>query len=354
MAGPYGCPISTSTSTGSGIVNWTRTLSELAHDYARASGNENFKGVYLVGQIHQILYQPGEWADFATNTFLPYYEELVQASGSDLTLATRSLWTPPGLKRQSNQDFPDYTFQAITCGDSIDQDNITTQAVFDELVRVVKDVSPMFGIQFPQPTHYCHRWASRAVERFAGPWNHTLKNPIIVIGNKADPTTPFADAVEVAGFLGDSAVLVEQDGLGHSSLVQKSTCTQNIITNFFVNGVVPKGDDTVCPIDADGPPLFPTKGVRASDIKNALSNDGNNSGSDSQELADLKADKKNLTIAVIALGAACSMLITSLIVSFIVRRRKRGYKPVGSRGAQGQKVEFVGYDRPYSDRDSKH
>ena len=37
----------------------------------------------------------------------------------------------------------DYTSQAITCGDSIDESNITTRAVFDELIRVVKDVSPM-------------------------------------------------------------------------------------------------------------------------------------------------------------------------------------------------------------------
>lgn len=29
MAGPYGCPVATDTSTGSGIVNWTRTLSEV-------------------------------------------------------------------------------------------------------------------------------------------------------------------------------------------------------------------------------------------------------------------------------------------------------------------------------------
>lgn len=216
------------------------------------------------------------------------------------------------------------------------------------------------GVQFPQPGHYCHRWPARAIERFTGPWNSVLKNPIIIIGNKADPATPFLDASLVAGWLGDSATLVEQDGYGHLSLAQKSTCTQNIVSNFFINGVHPQGDDTICAIDPDGPQLFPSKGVGASDIRSAISSDGNSTTtSDSQQLDDLKTQKKNLFIAVIALAAACGILLISLIFSCLTGKRGRGYKPIGTRGAHGQKVGFVGYDadRSYSDpydRDSKH
>jgi hypothetical protein len=184
-----------------------------------------------------------------------------------------------------------------------------------------------------------------------------LKNPIIIIGNKADPATPFADASLVAGWLDKSATLVEQDGYGHLSLAQKSTCTQNIISNFFINGVRPEGDDTKCEIDTDGPQLFPTKGVKASDIKSAISNGDNSTTTDSGTLEDLKAQKKNLFIAVIALAAACGMLLTSLIISCVMGRRRRGYKQVGSRGATGQKVEWIGYDgdKSYSDPyDAKH
>ena len=118
-------------------------LRQVAHDYARASGNDKYKSVFLVGAIHGILYTPDQWADFVAGPFYEFYQDLVQASDSNLTLASRSLWTLPGVKRQSGQDWPDYTFQAISCGDSIDESDITTQAVFDELIRVVKDVSPM-------------------------------------------------------------------------------------------------------------------------------------------------------------------------------------------------------------------
>ena len=187
-----------------------------------------------------------------------------------------------------------------------------------------------------------------------------MKNPIIIIGNKADPATPFLDASLVAGWLGDSATLVEQDGYGHLSLAQKSTCTQNIISNFFINGVRPAGDDTICAIDSDGPELFPTKGVKASDIRSAISNDDNSTTtSDSQELDDLKAQKKDLFIAVIALAAACGILLITLVFSCLKGRRERDYRPIGIRGAHGQKAEFVGHDadRSYSDpydRNSKH
>ena len=330
-----------------------------------------------MGAIHQTLYNPVQWASFASGAFYDFYQGVIQASGTNLPLSTRSTFTFPELKRDSNQDWPDFTFQAISCGDSIDESNITTQAVFDELIRVVKDVSPMceysyhrrsfqhpsyrlhpVGGQFPQPGHYCHRWPVRAVERFTGPWNHTLKNPIIIIGNKADPATPFLDASLVAGWLGDSATLVEQDGYGHLSLAQKSTCTQNIISNFFINGARPQGDDTICEIDPDGPQIFPSQGVKASDIRTAISNGNDtNTNSDSGELDSLKSQKKSLFIAVIALAAACGLLLISLIFSCLRGRRGRDYKPIGTRGAQGQKVEFVGFDadRSYSDPyDSKH
>jgi len=118
-------------------------LNQIAHDYAKSSGDDNHKSVNLVSEIHRALYNPSQWATFASGYFYDFYQEVVQASNSNLSLASRSTWTPPEFKRQSGQDWPDYTFHAISCGDSIDENDITTQVVFDELIRVVKDVSPM-------------------------------------------------------------------------------------------------------------------------------------------------------------------------------------------------------------------
>jgi len=60
------------------------------------------------------------------------------------------------------------------------------------------------------------------VERFQGPWNHTLSTTVLVIGNQADPITPYASAKHVADLLSDSAILIEQDDFRHTSLALQS------------------------------------------------------------------------------------------------------------------------------------
>jgi hypothetical protein len=94
-----------------------------------------------------------------------------------------------------------YSFQGITCADAIDTNNVTTKDVFDMLVSTTRNVSPMCMFTFRPRLQlganasndivgpiwgdagsYCHHWPVRAVERFTGPWNKTLSNTIIVIG----------------------------------------------------------------------------------------------------------------------------------------------------------------------------
>lgn len=80
---------------------------------------------------------------------------------------------------------------------------------------------------------HSRRWPVRAVERYGGPWNHTLKNPIIVIGNKADPVTPIAAARLVAEMLGHSAVFLEHEGYGVSPFHPYLVCVE--ITHLWVS-----------------------------------------------------------------------------------------------------------------------
>jgi hypothetical protein len=86
-------------------------------------------------------------------------------------------------------------------------------------------------------SHYCHKWPVRAVERFHGPWNHTLAWPILIIGNTADPVTPLASAKVLADMLGDSAILIEEETFGHTSSL-KSDCTNSAIKEYFTAGKV--------------------------------------------------------------------------------------------------------------------
>ena len=94
-----------------------------------------------MSDLYRALYSPEKWAKFASGEFYNFYRDIARDTGSSLPPAARD---PPELKRESSQNWPTYTSQAITCGDSIDWQNyITTRTVFDELIRVVRDVSPM-------------------------------------------------------------------------------------------------------------------------------------------------------------------------------------------------------------------
>jgi hypothetical protein len=112
--------------------------------------------------------------------------------------------------------------------------------------------SEMFWPQFYDARFWCHTWPSR-VECFNRPFTTRTLEPILIIGNEDDPVTPFAAAKWVAGNLGSSAVLVEQDDYGHTLFAEHSDCTLAIISAFFTNGTYPQNGQT-CGTDQ---PLFP-------------------------------------------------------------------------------------------------
>ena len=96
------------------------------------------------------------------------------------------------------------------------------------------------GAQWPLAPYYCSFWPDRAVERYTGPWNKKLANPILVTGNTVsasryvifrrtltrvvcarspgqyDPVTPFWQAKSLARNFGDQAALVRMNGFGVS------------------------------------------------------------------------------------------------------------------------------------------
>jgi hypothetical protein len=78
-----------------------------------------------------------------------------------------------------------YASQAVVCTDSIPYDDDIDLAKFMvhliEQAIVGAEISPHFG--GAGGPDVCHHWKGRAVERFTGPFNHTLSNTILVIGN---------------------------------------------------------------------------------------------------------------------------------------------------------------------------
>jgi pimeloyl-ACP methyl ester carboxylesterase len=93
----------------------------------------------------------------------------------------------------------------------------------------------------------CATWPVESPNRYAGPWNATTPNPVLVVGTRADPRTPYPGARAVAGLLGN-AVLLTHDGYGHTTTVDRSAC---VIARMgdYLTGLTTPPPGTVCPSD---------------------------------------------------------------------------------------------------------
>ncbi|KAG9105175.1 hypothetical protein FRC07_009539 [Ceratobasidium sp. 392] len=351
-AGPTGCAIATENSTADSIRQWTRDLLDAAYDYRQTVGpTAEVTSSHIRDLLYQGMYTPTGWPQLAQDL---YNKALIihNQTATQSRAKRSSILELSTLESRQSEAAPDYSFQAVTCADAIDAGNITTKDVFDFLVYVTRNVSQMFGPSWGDGGLYCHHWPVRAVERYAGPWNKTLSNPILVIGNEADPVTPYISAKRVADALGDSAILLEQDDYGHLSLAMHSTCTTDVLKKYFLYNELPPNDNLLCGTNQQ---LFPGPGVTKSTLA-ALSATGSGSGSGSStdlnaELEDARQRSRNLLITVVALAAALVLAIVGLLFSCVRNRKaKTTHAAYIPRGAFEKATEEQGhtYDNPFN------
>ncbi|KAI0330979.1 alpha/beta-hydrolase [Cubamyces sp. BRFM 1775] len=255
LAGPDECAVAPfEGATGADVIDHISKAIETVHDHPSAS---NVSMMLLRGNIYGGLYKPGQWYVLANNT-LPGLLDSVIGSGNA---------TQQHQRCRTYSAAHSYTEPAVVCVDSVNADpNLTINDIFDEIVNVTRTVSPSFGGFWPIPWHRCSYWPVRAVERYQGPFNKTLANRVLVIGNSWDNATPFFESHHIADVLGDQAALVRQNGFGHTSIYEQSTCTENIIQAYLADGTLPANKLTVCEID-DSFEIYPgVKGASVSPV----------------------------------------------------------------------------------------
>ncbi|CAE6502965.1 unnamed protein product [Rhizoctonia solani] len=229
-AGPSKCAIAQEGSTDDSIRDWVFNLIALAYDNTKVTGGAIIPSGQLRALLWNGLYHPREWPALAQN-IAQISVALSNSTNSTGALRARSpsdeIHSLPFIRRantNSSDPATDSTYIAITCADAVDAGNSTTKQGFETVVDLTNNHSRMFApfIGWYAGQTFCHHWPVRAVERFTGPFNHTLQNEVLVIGNLADPITPFISAQAVADGLGDSAVLLKHNGYGHTSLSMHS------------------------------------------------------------------------------------------------------------------------------------
>ncbi|KAA1467695.1 alpha/beta-hydrolase [Dentipellis sp. KUC8613] len=239
-AGPSQCPLAEYTNEDPRVIqgrleNWMESL----FDKPLAVTNSTRPGILSEGQarsfIFETLEQPMSWVPRSRDIF-----EAMNGDGSAI------LNTPSyGINGVG-----DLWRSGVSCNDQVKFPKPDPHDVVDEALYVMKHVSRfVMSIFTIEPDSGCEYWPVTPSERYAGPWNKTLRNPILIHSNTADPITPIVSGKRINELLGDSARLAIQDGPGHCSLTLPSACTVNITRAYFNDGTLPP-EGHICQVDA--------------------------------------------------------------------------------------------------------
>jgi pimeloyl-ACP methyl ester carboxylesterase len=139
-------------------------------------------------------------------------------------------------------------FRAVACADFAARP--TTAEVEDELTKAGGEELPA---DVPNPS--CTGWPETA-EALPAVKPVGVATPVLVIGTKGDPATPYENAPAMVDRLQD-AVLLTWEGDGHTAF-PKTDCVNGAVTSYLVDLEVPE-DGTTCPAADDGS-ATPTEG----------------------------------------------------------------------------------------------
>ena len=138
------------------------------------------------------------------------------------------------------------TWQALTveCGDSPNPRPAAKFLLLDRFAHALYGPMGVVDLWADEP---CASWPVTAADQYVGPWNHPTPNPILLIGNTQDPSTPYRNTIGMARELAQARVLTV-DGYGHTVLLNPSRCAQGFEDEYLVN-LAPPPDGTVCQQD---------------------------------------------------------------------------------------------------------
>ena len=147
-------------------------------------------------------------------------------------------------ERQDDGTFATNATEAIYAINCFDEPSSATEEEVKQLAKDwVKD-APIFGDYLAWGNLACSVWPVKD----PNPINEFSAQgaaPIIVVGTKFDPATPYKWALGLSSQL-TSSVLLTYEGDGHTAYMRGSECIDQEIENYLVDGTVPT-KNIVCP-----------------------------------------------------------------------------------------------------------
>lgn len=146
---------------------------------------------------------------------------------------------------------------AVLCGDS---PNPRDPGVYPALEEASATRAGDAGRFWTWATEGCASWPAVAANKYSGPWNKPTAHPVLVVGTRYDPSTPYSASQAMAKELANARLLTV-DGHGHTALLNPSRCIQDHESRYLIDGTLPPAG-TTC--RQDTPPFSapkPTGGV---------------------------------------------------------------------------------------------
>lgn len=181
----------------------------------------------------------GTVADVANSLYV------VQPGATELAGRLQSLWKgrvpepsplpPPPPVPHPNPYLGEEQSTAIFCGDS---PNPRDPGVYHTLAEAAAVRAGDTGRFWIWATAGCASWPAVAEDRYRGPWNKLTAHPILVVGNTYDPSTPHSAAQAMAKELADARLLTHE-AVGHTALLNPSSCVQAHESRYLIDGTLP-------------------------------------------------------------------------------------------------------------------
>ncbi|MET7928551.1 alpha/beta fold hydrolase [Streptomyces sp. NPDC005349] len=207
---------------------------------------DRFEQLMLRLRAHPV----GEWTYGRTIADVVPRLYVVHPGWTDLAGRLRDLWQgrvpkepplpPPPPVPHPNPYLGEEQAGAVVCGDS---PNPRDPAVYPAMEEAAAARAGDAGRFWTWATAGCVSWAAVAADRYRGPWNRPTAHPVLLVGTKYDPATPYADAQALAGELADARLLTHE-GYGHTALINPSSCVKTYESRYLVDGTLPPAGTT--------------------------------------------------------------------------------------------------------------
>ncbi|MDG4857321.1 alpha/beta hydrolase [Streptomyces sp. T-3] len=252
--------------------NIRRVINQLYESPVTTDDGQTFAGSDLVASLGQALYSRALWPYLSqaltsliadgdprslmriSGTLMPPTDPTDQSLLPPLPPAVPPA-VPSGREAEPTEvpmDNAGAALVAVNCADDPDRPtakDLQDEDKISELERKFYEASPIFGPErllqvlscygHPKGTDYIREIKDVNTPKF------------LLVGTRGDPATPYQWTTETAAVLGDSAVVLDNRGEGHTGY-SSSKCVRNKVNDFLLYGSLPRSGSSCGSDDSGG------------------------------------------------------------------------------------------------------